>query len=99
MSFDGIKSANKKAFTIKDCELKEVKAEGYKKGKFEFDTREDWIKKTNLFINFDDINVTNFAKLEFLVGGSQNENFNEEIGTTYQYIEIGKVSLKLKNLK
>src|SRR6185437_11272485 len=32
MSFDGMKIANKKAFTMKDCKFELIGAEGYKKG-------------------------------------------------------------------
>ncbi|CAB4426269.1 unnamed protein product [Rhizophagus irregularis] len=51
MSYDGIKKANKRAFTMKDCELTEIKGKGYKKDKLEFKSKEDWIKKTNLFLS------------------------------------------------
>lgn len=39
MSFDGIKRANKRAFKMKDCELTEINAEGYKKDHLEFNRK------------------------------------------------------------
>ncbi len=98
MSFDGIEIAEKKAFTINDCEFHLVGAEGYKKGQLEFKSEEDWMKKTNLFF---DINVQNFIGLGLLIGSSNDKNFKDEINSTYKYIEIGKASLKFssENLK
>ncbi|PKK62893.1 hypothetical protein RhiirC2_813679, partial [Rhizophagus irregularis] len=48
-SFEGIKEANSKAFKLKDCEFKPIDSNGYKKGRLEFKSEEDWMKKTNLF--------------------------------------------------
>ncbi|CAB4376495.1 unnamed protein product [Rhizophagus irregularis] len=90
MSFDGIKKANKRAFTMKDCELTEIKGKGYKKDKLEFESKEDWIKKTNLFFS-SDINVQNFVKLD---ESSHKKNFDDEIKSSYECTELGKVSLK-----
>ncbi|PKC62441.1 hypothetical protein RhiirA1_538499 [Rhizophagus irregularis] len=90
MSYDGIKKANKRAFTMKDCELTEIKGKGYKKDKLEFKSKEDWIKKTNLFFSNDN-NVQNFVKLE---ESSDKKIFDDEIKSSYQYTELGKVSLK-----
>jgi hypothetical protein len=94
MNFDGNKRANKKAFKMKNCELIYIGDKGYKKDKFGFESKEDWMKKTNLFINDDDINVDimDFVKVGFSY--SQNENFTEEIKSVYKYIEFGKVVLK-----
>ncbi|PKY49229.1 hypothetical protein RhiirA4_465110 [Rhizophagus irregularis] len=103
MSFDGIKTAEKQAYTINDYyELNEISS--YKRGRLEFESKEDWMKKTNLFIDVNGINITNFAKLGLSVERLRNKSFNEEIKSAYQYTEIGKVSLKfsrsnLKNLK
>jgi hypothetical protein len=65
MSFDGIKKANNRAFIMKDCELTEINAEGYKKGELKFESKEDWMRKTNLFIegDGDDVNIMNFINL------------------------------------
>ncbi|RGB37301.1 hypothetical protein C1646_55889 [Rhizophagus diaphanus] len=103
MSFDGIKTAEKQAFTINDYyELNEISS--YKKGRLEFESKEDWMKKTNLFIDVNGINITNFAKLGLSVESLRGKSINEEIMSAYQYTEFGKVSLnfsesKLKNLK
>ncbi|CAB4376516.1 unnamed protein product [Rhizophagus irregularis] len=95
MSFDGIKKADKRAFKMKDCELTEIKTGGYERDKLEFESKEDWMKKTNLFIegDCDDVNILNFLKLG--LKGSKDENFNNEVKSTYQYTELAKVSLKV----
>ncbi|GBC01723.1 hypothetical protein RclHR1_04300005 [Rhizophagus clarus] len=93
MSFDGIKKANKRAFKMKDCELTEIKAKGYKKDKLEFESKEDWMRKTNLFFS-NDVNIQNFAELGLSIGNSQDEKFNDEIKSVYEYIELGKMKLK-----
>ncbi|RIA95363.1 hypothetical protein C1645_816731 [Glomus cerebriforme] len=98
MSFDGIKKANKRAFIMKGCGLTYIDSKGYKKDQLEFESKEDWIKKTNLFVNVDDYDdIKNFIKFGFSVSFNdlQKENLFEEIKSTYQYIEIGKVILKL----
>ncbi|CAB4422107.1 unnamed protein product [Rhizophagus irregularis] len=95
MSFDGNKRVNKKAFKMKNCELIYIGDKGYKKDKIGFISKEDWMKKTNLFINDDDdinIDILNFVKVGFSY--SQNENFNEEIKSVYKYLEVGKVLLR-----
>ncbi|CAB4376468.1 unnamed protein product [Rhizophagus irregularis] len=92
MSFDGIKIANKQAYLINECELDEI--ESYKKGQLEFESKEDWIKKTNLFVDVDGINITDFAKLGLSVRSLRDKSFNNEVMSAYKYIEIGKVSLK-----
>jgi hypothetical protein len=92
MTFDGIKMAKKQAFIMNDCKLTEIN--NYHKGKLEFESKEDWMKKTNLFIDVDGINVTNFAKLGLSAESLRKKSFNKEIMSAYQYTEIGKVSLK-----
>ncbi|PKK79143.1 hypothetical protein RhiirC2_728021, partial [Rhizophagus irregularis] len=47
---------------MKDCEITEIKAKGYKKDKLEFESKEDWMKKTNLFFSTD-VNIQNFVEL------------------------------------
>jgi hypothetical protein len=95
MSFDGIKKANKRAFKMKDCELTEIKAKGYKKGYLEFESKEDWMKKTNLFFS-SDANIENFAELGISIENSQSDNFDDEIKSVYKYTELGKVLLKFR---
>ncbi|CAB4378633.1 unnamed protein product [Rhizophagus irregularis] len=92
-SFDGIKEASSKAFKLKDCEFKPIDSKGYKKGRLEFKSEEDWMKKTNLFFGID-INVQNFIGLGLSIGKSKDENFKDEVNSTYVYTEIGKASLK-----
>ncbi|EXX70781.1 uncharacterized protein OCT59_019176 [Rhizophagus irregularis] len=103
MSFDGIKKADKRAFIMKDCELTEIKTGGYERDKLEFESKEDWMKKTNLFIegDCDDVNILNFVKLGLSsIKGLKDENFDNEVKSTYQYTELAKVSLRVskKNL-
>ncbi|CAB5383625.1 unnamed protein product [Rhizophagus irregularis] len=95
MSFDGIKRANKKAFTMENCDLTHIGSRGYKKDQFEFESKEDWMKKTNLFVNTDDINVNSFVKYGLSVGisYSQNVTFNEEVKSVYKYTELEKALL------
>ncbi|CAB4495877.1 unnamed protein product [Rhizophagus irregularis] len=95
MSFDGIKRANKKAFTMEYCDLTHIGSSGYKKDQLEFESKEDWMKKTNLFVNSDDINVNSFVKYGLSVGisYSQNETFNEEVKSVYKYTELEKALL------
>ncbi|CAB4426254.1 unnamed protein product [Rhizophagus irregularis] len=99
MSFDGIKKADKRAFIMKYCELTEIKTGGYEIDKLEFESKVDWMKKTNLFIgDCDDVNILNFVKLA--IKGLKDENFNNEVKSTYRYTELAKVSLRVskKNL-
>ncbi|GES72676.1 hypothetical protein GLOIN_2v1837690 [Rhizophagus clarus] len=98
MGFGGIKKANKRAFKMKDYELTEIHAKGYKKDHLEFESKEDWIKKTNLFFNNDD-KIDNFINSGLLIGNTLNVNINDEIKSTYRYTEIGKAKLNLGNLE
>ncbi|CAB5383749.1 unnamed protein product [Rhizophagus irregularis] len=93
MSFDGIKKADKRAFIMKDCELTEINAEGYKKDFLEFESKEDWMKKTNLFFS-SDLNVQNFVELGLSIEDTHKEKLNDEIKSSYKYTELGKMSLK-----
>ncbi|GET00859.1 hypothetical protein GLOIN_2v1473653 [Rhizophagus clarus] len=93
MSFDGIKRANNKAFKIKNFELTEIRAKGYKKGYLEFESKEDWMRKTNLFFS-SDANIRHFTELGISIEHSQSDNFEDEIKSVYKYTELGKVLLK-----
>ncbi|GBB93564.1 hypothetical protein RclHR1_21990002 [Rhizophagus clarus] len=95
MSFDGIKKANKRAFKMKDCELTEIKTKGYKKDKLEFKSKEDCMKKTNLFFS-NDVNIQNFVELGLSIRRSSSVDFNDEIQSVYKYTEVGKVTLKFQ---
>ncbi|CAB4436187.1 unnamed protein product [Rhizophagus irregularis] len=93
MSFDGNKISSYRAFKLKNCEFKLTGSEKYKKGRLEFKSEEDWIKKKNLFFNVD-INVQDFVGLALSIEKSKDENFNDEIDSIYKYTKIGKASLK-----
>ncbi|RGB33723.1 hypothetical protein C1646_743182 [Rhizophagus diaphanus] len=93
MSFDGNKEANNRAFKLKDCEFNLIGSEGYKCDQLEFNSEDDWMKKKNLFFGID-INVQNFIGFGLSIGKSKNENFKDEINSTYKYTEIGKATLK-----
>ncbi|CAG8600030.1 14757_t:CDS:1 [Funneliformis mosseae] len=99
MTFDGIKKANKKAFIMKNCILTVLGAKGLKKDTLKFQSKEDWMKKTNLFVEADGIDIMNFVKLGLSVGSSRFENFNAEIKSTYQYTEFSKVLLEFSKDK
>ncbi|CAI2172752.1 595_t:CDS:2 [Funneliformis geosporum] len=71
----------------------EIGAEGHKKDTLGFKSKEDWMKKTNLFVEADGINIMNFVKIGLSVGLSRCDNFNFELNSTYQYTECGKVLL------
>ncbi|RIA88010.1 hypothetical protein C1645_853340 [Glomus cerebriforme] len=92
MSSNGIKTAKKPAFEMKDCILNEINK--FNRGELVFGSKEDWMKKKNLFINVDGIKITNFVHFGLSVESSQNENINEEVNSTFLYTEVGKVSLK-----
>ncbi|PKY61134.1 kinase-like protein [Rhizophagus irregularis] len=102
MSYDGIKIAEKQAYTMNECELIKINIYGsYEKSRIEFTSIEDWMKKTNLFFSVDEINVTNFAKLGLSVENLRNKSFNKEVMSTYQCTKISKALLKFskENLK
>ncbi|RIA78913.1 hypothetical protein C1645_849399, partial [Glomus cerebriforme] len=92
MSFNGIMTAEKPAFILKDCILNEI--DETSRDELNFRSEEEWIMKKNLFINFDGINITNFVKFGLSVKGSQSENIKDEINSTFKYTEVRKVSLK-----
>ncbi|GES75792.1 hypothetical protein GLOIN_2v759589 [Rhizophagus clarus] len=50
MSIDSIKKADKRAFIMKDCDFTEIKTGGYVRGKLEFESKEDWMKKQLEFL-------------------------------------------------
>jgi hypothetical protein len=89
INFDEIKPAKEQACKINECELNEINI--YKSGRLEFQPKEDWMKKTNLLVDDNGINIMNFAKL---VGSLQDKSFNEEDMSAYKYVEIRKASLK-----
>ncbi|CAB5376192.1 unnamed protein product [Rhizophagus irregularis] len=95
IGFDGIKTSNKRVFIMRDCEFNLFGAEKYKKGQFKYISKEDWIKKKILFFDTD-INIWGFINLE-------DKNFKDDTfdDSIYQYIELGKASLKFhkENLK
>ncbi|CAB4378660.1 unnamed protein product [Rhizophagus irregularis] len=88
IGFDGIKTSNRRVFIMRDCEFNLFGAEKYKKGQFKYKSKEDWIKKKNLFFDTD-INIWSFINLKDK--NFKNNNFDDSI---YQYIELGKASLK-----
>ncbi|GES80293.1 hypothetical protein GLOIN_2v1484896 [Rhizophagus clarus] len=65
MNFDGIKVVKKHVFTMNECDFNEINK--YKRGQLEFESKEDWMKKINLFVDVSGINITNFARLGLLV--------------------------------
>ncbi|GBC33870.2 hypothetical protein GLOIN_2v1837690 [Rhizophagus irregularis DAOM 181602=DAOM 197198] len=49
IGFGEIRRANKRAFEMNDSILTETNSKGIKKGQLKFESKEDWMKKTNLF--------------------------------------------------
>jgi len=99
-----IVQANKRAYTMENCELTKNGINGFKKETFESASSEDWMKKTNLFFT-SDINNDNIIKFAGTVGLSgeisQDQRINYETNTTYECTEVCKVILKFSdgNLK
>ncbi|CAB4426277.1 unnamed protein product [Rhizophagus irregularis] len=89
IGFGEIRRANKRAFEMNDSILTETNSKGIKKGQLKFESKEDWMKKTNLFFK-DYSNINDFINLGLSVESSLNTNFDRE---TYQYIEISKLKL------
>ncbi|GBC04274.1 hypothetical protein RclHR1_00560001 [Rhizophagus clarus] len=93
MTFDEIKKANKRAFIMKNCELKEIGAVGCEKGVVEFESMEERMKITNLFFTAD-INVDNFAKLGMSIGSMKNKKSNCGTSGSYHFMKHAKASLE-----
>src|SRR5207248_5966890 len=92
MSYDGIKRAKNKAFMVNGCKINKIHK--HKRVQLKFESKEDWMEKTNFFFKTN-INVRNLVELGISNEESHNKNFNKEINITYQYTEVGKASLKL----
>ncbi|PKC13542.1 hypothetical protein RhiirA5_496063 [Rhizophagus irregularis] len=93
MTFNKIKKANKKAFSIKNCVLKEIGGEGYEMGEVEFKSTEERMKITNLFFTAD-INIDKFVKLGMSIGNMKNEKFYSETSGSFHFIKHAKASLE-----
>jgi hypothetical protein len=92
MSFDKIKTSDKRVFMVQDCEFNLFSAEKYKKGQLEYKSKEDWMKKINLFFDTN-INIQDYIELGTSL---DDKNFDEKFNhINYQYIELAKASLKL----
>jgi hypothetical protein len=88
MTLDKIEKADKSAFAIENCELKEIGAEGCEKGVVEFKSIEEWMKITNLFFTTNNV-LENFIKLNM-----KNKKSNSGTIGSYHFIKHAKVSLK-----
>jgi hypothetical protein len=89
-----LEKANKKAFTIVDCEMNEI-VDGYENSTIQIDLEEDNIIK-NDFLLIADIDIPNFVKLGVTIGNSNTKNSNTVTSLTYNIIEYDKMSLKFK---
>ncbi|PKC15387.1 hypothetical protein RhiirA5_486183 [Rhizophagus irregularis] len=94
MTFDGIKKADKNAFVIKNCELKEIGAERYKMHKDTFKSTKEWMKITNLFFTTDIDVLENFIKLGMSIEITENKKSNIGISGSYDFVKHEKASLK-----
>ncbi|PKK63268.1 hypothetical protein RhiirC2_855120 [Rhizophagus irregularis] len=93
MTFDEIKRADKSAFLINNCELKEIGVEGCKMDKGEFKSTEERMKITNLFFTAD-INIDKFVKLGMSIGNMKNKKSYSETSGSYHFIKHAKASLE-----
>ncbi|GBC04281.1 hypothetical protein RclHR1_00560008 [Rhizophagus clarus] len=96
MTSNKIKKADKRAFEIKNSELKEIGSEGYEKNKIKFKSTEERMKITNLIFTAD-IDVDNFVKLGMSIGNKENKKSNSETSGSYYFIKHAKASLKFNH--
>jgi hypothetical protein len=89
-----LEKANKKAFTIVNCEMDEI-VDGYENNTIQIDLEENKIIK-NDFLLIADIDIPNFAKLGVSIGNSNIKNSNVVTSLTCNIIEYNKMSLKFK---
>ncbi|CAB4378645.1 unnamed protein product [Rhizophagus irregularis] len=96
ITLDGIKKAENKAFTMIDCEMAEIGAEGCRKERIEFNSNEDRIMKTELSFS-GNIDVQDFVKfgVSISVSTSKSSRSKAETSSVCNFTEFGKVSLKL----
>ncbi|CAI2183807.1 3948_t:CDS:2 [Funneliformis geosporum] len=88
INFDGIKIAHKRAFKMKGCNVTKIGAEGYRKGKIEFNSNEDYIILEYQLENYK-IKIINLVPIHFI--DTQNmklENFKQITEEYGQFIPI-----------
>ncbi|RIA91145.1 hypothetical protein C1645_768268 [Glomus cerebriforme] len=90
---DGIRKAEKKAFTMKNCEMTEIGAEGCRKETIEFNSIEDRIMKTELSFA-ENIDIQDFIKFGVSIKISRNKNSEAATNSICSFTEFGKISLK-----
>ncbi len=83
---------------MKTCKIDEIDASGYNKGKIEYKSNVDWMMKKNLFFD-SDFYVKKLIKLGISVNISNNINLNYNTDSYYHYTELGKVLMKIGDLK
>jgi hypothetical protein len=87
--------ANKRAFTIVDCEMNQI-VDGYENtNTIQIDLKEDKNIKNDLLLTAD-IDISNFIKLGVSIENSNVKNSNIATNLTYSVIEYNKMSLKFK---
>ncbi|PKB92651.1 hypothetical protein RhiirA5_443891, partial [Rhizophagus irregularis] len=94
---NGVEVASEKSFDIEEgCKLKEFGAEGYGKGKYEYNSNESEIIKTLLSLS-SDIDVQNFANFALSFGKTKSTSSSNstEISSMCNFTFYNKVSLKL----
>ncbi|RIA98778.1 hypothetical protein C1645_800975 [Glomus cerebriforme] len=89
------KVAEKQAFIMRNCEIEEFGNNGLKYGRTNFNSSEDKIMKTNLFLTAEV--EKDFAKLGISFRKSNNEEVKSEINSRYVFKEMKKVSLKFRS--
>ncbi|CAI2201253.1 9744_t:CDS:1, partial [Funneliformis geosporum] len=93
ITIDGIVRAKKKAYKMKNCELKDIRSEGFEKGKFEIKSETDEIMKKNLFFSAS-VNVKDFVELGISSEKSKDEQTKFQSNYSYHYTKFGKASLE-----
>jgi hypothetical protein len=89
-----LEKANKRAFTIVDCEINEI-VNGYENSTIQIDSKEIKIIKNDLLL-IADIDIPNFAKFGVSIENSNIKNSNIVTNITYNVIEYNKVSLNFR---
>jgi hypothetical protein len=85
--------AKQRAFKMKDCDVKKLDVSGYRSGSIEYNSSEDRMIKTNLFLTAD-ADVQDFVKLGISFEKSKNKNVKGEVNSTCEFIEHNKISLE-----
>ncbi|CAB4474335.1 unnamed protein product [Rhizophagus irregularis] len=95
-STDEIKKVEKKAFTIKDCEMIETGTKQCIKKEISYNSSEDKMLKTSLFAS-GDANINKFVNLKLGISFEKSKSLNLNLKENVSHIcaDYGKMNLKL----